>query len=83
VARFQMFQDVSGRWRWRLIDGNNKKTATSGEAFASRSNALRAARNVKSTAASAALPVQAVRVASQPPSLLTDLLRGAARRRVR
>lgn len=52
-AKFEIYADVSGKYRWRLKDGNGQKVASSGESFDSRSNAKRAAENVKSTAPSA------------------------------
>lgn len=56
AARFDIFQDSAGKWRWRLFDGNNVNIATSGESFASHSNAKRAAENVKSSAPAASIP---------------------------
>lgn len=47
---FEVYADVSGKYRWRLKDGNGVKVASSGESFDSRGNARRAAENVKSTA---------------------------------
>lgn len=52
-ARFEIFADAAGKYRWRLKDGNGEKVATSGEDFDSRSNAKRAAQNVKQTAPNA------------------------------
>jgi uncharacterized protein YegP (UPF0339 family) len=49
-ARFEVYMDLGGKYRWPLKDGNGLKVATSGESFASQSNARRAARNVKTTA---------------------------------
>ncbi|MDQ3380987.1 MAG: YegP family protein [Actinomycetota bacterium] len=49
-ARFEIFADAAGKYRWRLKDVNGEKVATSGESFDSRSNAKRAAQNVKLTA---------------------------------
>lgn len=40
--RSRVYRDSSGRWRWRIVAGNGRKVASSGEAFASKSNALRA-----------------------------------------
>ena len=54
--KFDIFIDASGRYRWRLKDGNGLKVATSGESFDTRSNAERAARNVKATAPTAEVP---------------------------
>jgi uncharacterized protein YegP (UPF0339 family) len=56
VATFEVYQDTAERWRWRLIDDNNRKVASSGESFDSRSDARRAAENVKATALAAAIP---------------------------
>jgi len=48
--KFEIYKDAGGNYRWRLKDGNGEKVASSGESFASESNARRAAQNVKSTA---------------------------------
>jgi len=40
------FEDKGGEWRWRMRLGNNLKFATSGEAFANKGNARRAARRL-------------------------------------
>jgi uncharacterized protein len=48
--RFDIYQDAANSYRWRLIDNNGEKVASSGESFVSRSNAKRAAQNVKDTA---------------------------------
>jgi uncharacterized protein YegP (UPF0339 family) len=66
MSKFEPFKDRLGNWRWRLIGGNGRKVATSGESFASRSNAVRAARTVKRLAPDATLPVPLLRVAPQP-----------------
>lgn len=41
-----VYKDTSGLYRWKLRGANGQKVASSGEAFASKSNALRAARRV-------------------------------------
>lgn len=56
MAKFVTFQDKAGKYRWRLVASNGEKVASSGEAFASRPNAARAARGVKRTAAAATTP---------------------------
>lgn len=48
--RFETYADSSGSWRWRLWANNNRKVATSGESFYSRSNAERAAAGFKANA---------------------------------
>lgn len=54
--KFEVYADSGGSYRWRLKDGNGEKIASSGESFASRANAKRAAENVKKTAPDADLP---------------------------
>lgn len=39
----ELYEDEGGKWRWRLIAGNGRITAASGESFAKKGNALRAA----------------------------------------
>jgi uncharacterized protein YegP (UPF0339 family) len=44
--KFVLFKDKGGKWRWHLIARNGRKTATSGESFSKKGNALRAARKL-------------------------------------
>jgi uncharacterized protein YegP (UPF0339 family) len=53
---YQLFEDRSGQWRWHLVGGNGRVVATSGESFASRYDAERAAGEVKANAGAAGLP---------------------------
>jgi uncharacterized protein YegP (UPF0339 family) len=53
MAKFEIFLDKAGHYRWRLKASNGQKVATSGESFASKDNARRAARSVKSPAPNA------------------------------
>jgi uncharacterized protein YegP (UPF0339 family) len=55
MARFTIFKDGGGNYRWRLVASNGVKVATSGESFASKSNAKRAAENVRDSAGGAAI----------------------------
>ena len=50
MAKFQIYADTAGKYRWRLRDNNNVIIASSGEHFDSRYSARRAAENVRSTA---------------------------------
>jgi uncharacterized protein len=52
---FQIYADASGKYRWRLVSSNGQTVASSGESFASRANARRAAENVKTGAGSATI----------------------------
>lgn len=47
--RFEVYEDASSKYRWRLWSGSNK-VASSGESFSSKSNADRAATSFKSKA---------------------------------
>lgn len=51
--RFVIYQDRRGEYRWRLIASNGVQVADSGEGYASRSNAHRAAESVRANAGSA------------------------------
>ena len=51
--KFRIYPDINGEWRWKLVAPNGKRIATSGEAFDSHSNAVRAARVVKREAGAA------------------------------
>lgn len=50
--QFEVYADTGGQYRWRLLSGSNK-VAASGESFASRSNAERAANGFKAGAKTA------------------------------
>jgi len=51
--RFEIYADASGSYRWRLVASNGQTVASSGESFDSKSNATRAAENVKDNAGKA------------------------------
>jgi uncharacterized protein len=53
TPKFEIYSDAAGKYRWRLKDGNSVIVASSGESFDSKSNATRAAQNVKDTAPNA------------------------------
>jgi len=54
MAKITFFRDVGGYYRWRLIAGNGEQVAAS-EAYASYSNAVRAAKRVKELASNAVI----------------------------
>jgi uncharacterized protein YegP (UPF0339 family) len=37
MAKFEMFQDKAGEWRWRLKATNGQQIASSGEGYSSKS----------------------------------------------
>ncbi len=47
MAQFDAFEDLVGKWRWRLRGADGRTVATSGESFDSHWHALRAAENVR------------------------------------
>ena len=51
--RFEIYADAGGSYRWRLVASNGKTVASSGESFASKANARRAAESVKANAGKA------------------------------
>jgi len=50
MAKFIIYRDIAGNYRWRLVAGNGEKVAAS-EAYASHANAVRSAKRVKELAA--------------------------------
>ena len=55
TSRFEVYEDKAGQWRWRLVHWNGNIIADSGEGYASRSNAERAARSVMRSAPTASI----------------------------
>ena len=56
TCTYDVYEDTAGNYRWRAKAGNGEKVASSGEAFASKSNAQRAADNVRDNAGNATGP---------------------------
>jgi uncharacterized protein YegP (UPF0339 family) len=57
MQRFEVYEDIGGEWRWRLLAADEKIIASSGESFTSRSAALRAAQGVRATAPAATISI--------------------------
>ena len=55
TARYEIYQDTGNAWRWRAWRSSDK-VAASGESFASKPNAERAAANVRDNAGGASGP---------------------------
>lgn len=53
VPHFDAYEDLVGKWRWRLVACNGRTAATSGESFPSHWHALRAAEDARSVASRA------------------------------
>jgi len=48
--KFQIYADASGKYRWRLKDGDGEKVALSGDSYAIKWDGKLAAQLVKGTA---------------------------------
>jgi uncharacterized protein len=55
MAQFDAYEDLVGRWRWRLVAADGRTVATSGESFDSHWHALRAAEDVRGAANAAGI----------------------------
>jgi uncharacterized protein YegP (UPF0339 family) len=53
MPHFDAYEDLVGKWRWRLVAGNDRTVATSGESYDSHWHAMRAAEVVRGAAAAA------------------------------
>jgi uncharacterized protein YegP (UPF0339 family) len=75
MPHFDAYEDLVGSWRWRLVAGDDRALATSGESFDSHWHALRAAENVRGAAAGA-------RISSAPAAGVEDALNALIEREV-
>jgi uncharacterized protein YegP (UPF0339 family) len=55
MPEFDAYEDLVGKWRWRLLGSDGRAVASSGESFDSHWHALRAAENVRGAAAGATI----------------------------
>lgn len=55
AARFSVYRDDGGLWRWRLLAANNRIIADSGEGYSRQRDARRAVRVVRAAAMNASL----------------------------
>lgn len=53
MPQFDAYEDLVGKWRWRLLGSDGRTVATSGESFDSHWHALRAAEDVRGAASGA------------------------------
>jgi uncharacterized protein YegP (UPF0339 family) len=53
MPHFDAYEDLVGKWRWRLVAGDDRTVATSGESYDSHWRAMRAAEVVRGAAAAA------------------------------
>ena len=55
-AKFEVYADRGGKYRWRAKSSNGQTVASSGESFASKASAQRASKNVQAKAGHASGP---------------------------
>lgn len=53
MPHFDAYEDLVGKWRWRLVASNGRTAATSGESFPSHWHALRSAEDTRNVASRA------------------------------
>jgi uncharacterized protein YegP (UPF0339 family) len=53
MPQFDAYEDLVGKWRWRLLGADGRTVATAGESFDSHWHALRAAEDVRGAASAA------------------------------
>mgnify|MGYP000076637855 CR=1 FL=1 len=56
-ATFEVYQDRSDEWRWRLVHDNGNVIADSGEGYASRQKCEQGIESVKANAGEASVDV--------------------------
>jgi uncharacterized protein YegP (UPF0339 family) len=55
MPQFDAYEDLVGKWRWRLLSNDGRTVASSGESFDSHWHALRAAEDVRGAASGATI----------------------------
>ncbi len=55
MSQFDAYEDLVGKWRWRLLGADGRTVATAGESFDSHWHALRAAESARGAAAGATI----------------------------
>ncbi len=55
MPQFDAYEDLVGKWRWRLLGADGRTVASSGESYDSHWHALRAAEGVRGAATAAAI----------------------------
>lgn len=79
MPQFDAFEDLVGKWRWRLLGANDRVVATSGESFDSHWHALRAAENVRGAASGAKISSTSADTATDPLATLIERELGGTR----
>jgi uncharacterized protein YegP (UPF0339 family) len=55
VAKFELYKDTKGEFRWRLVASNGQTIATGGEGYKSKESAKDGIESVKKNAPTAAI----------------------------
>ena len=55
MPEFDAYEDLVGKWRWRLLGSDGRAVASAGESFDSHWHALRAAEDVRGAATAASI----------------------------
>jgi uncharacterized protein YegP (UPF0339 family) len=55
AAKFELYKDAKGEFRWRLVAPNGQTIATSGEGYKSKDSAKAGIESVKKNAATAGI----------------------------
>jgi uncharacterized protein YegP (UPF0339 family) len=50
MTHFEAYEDMAGKWRWRMVAENHLVIASSGETFDSQREAIRAAETIRENA---------------------------------
>lgn len=79
MPQFDAYEDLVGKWRWRLLGVNGRTVATSGESFDSHWHALRAAENVRGAASGAQISGKPADTAADPLATIIERELGGAR----
>jgi uncharacterized protein YegP (UPF0339 family) len=58
MAKFEIYKDTAGQYRWRLKSANGQTIATAGESYVSKSGAQNGIEAVKRDASSASVDDQ-------------------------
>lgn len=53
MAKFVVYADAGGKYRWKPVASNGQTTASAGESFSSKASARKAAESVQKSAATA------------------------------
>ena len=65
-ATFQVYEDVAGEWRWRLVHDNGNVIAEGGQGYTTKRRAIDGLESVKENAPDAPIEVHQVEEVGDP-----------------